>query len=237
MGMAIYHFVEGLAWSDSFLNSSMLLGGMGPVNRLHTTAGKVARGRLCAVCRPRLHRARRRDAGAGDSRRAAHVPHGNEAQTAPRLNRLQVVQKTALVRSTEAPVSLQIRPDIRDQYQSLFGAKTVNGRTLVVEDLIVQLDARDQRRAAGSCWPSATRFRTRSSGARPGTDSCPPTPRSAIRTAIAPPWGRSARDCWTASSAGRRPTPGDSIQPFRRRPTCCGQGSRAPVPRSISAWR
>ena len=35
--------------------------------------------------------------------------------------------------------SLQIRPDIRDQYQSLFGAKTLNGRTLVVEDLITQL--------------------------------------------------------------------------------------------------
>ncbi len=35
--------------------------------------------------------------------------------------------------------TLQIRPDIRDQYQSLFGAKTLNGRTLVVEDLITQL--------------------------------------------------------------------------------------------------
>ena len=35
--------------------------------------------------------------------------------------------------------NLQIRADIRDQYQSLFGAKTLNGRTLVVEDLIVQL--------------------------------------------------------------------------------------------------
>jgi len=40
MGMAIYHWVEGLAWSDSFLNSAMLLGGMGPVDRLTTTAGK-----------------------------------------------------------------------------------------------------------------------------------------------------------------------------------------------------
>ncbi len=36
-------------------------------------------------------------------------------------------------------MSLQIRPDIREQYQSLFGAKTLNGRTVVVEDLIVQL--------------------------------------------------------------------------------------------------
>lgn len=39
-GMAIYRYVEGLSWSDAFLNSAMLLGGMGPVNALHTTAGK-----------------------------------------------------------------------------------------------------------------------------------------------------------------------------------------------------
>ena len=39
-GMAIYHFVEGLGWSDAFLNSAMLLGGMGPVNPLCTTLGK-----------------------------------------------------------------------------------------------------------------------------------------------------------------------------------------------------
>ena len=39
-GMGIYHWVEGLAWSDSFLNAAMLLGGMGPVDQLHTTAGK-----------------------------------------------------------------------------------------------------------------------------------------------------------------------------------------------------
>jgi len=39
-GMAIYHWVEKLSWADSFLNAAMLLGGMGPVDRLHTTAGK-----------------------------------------------------------------------------------------------------------------------------------------------------------------------------------------------------
>ena len=39
-GMAIYHFVEGLGWPDAFLNAAMLLGGMGPVDKLHTTAGK-----------------------------------------------------------------------------------------------------------------------------------------------------------------------------------------------------
>ncbi len=40
MGMAIYHWVEGLSWSDAFLNASMLLGGMGPVNPIHTEIGK-----------------------------------------------------------------------------------------------------------------------------------------------------------------------------------------------------
>ena len=40
MGMAIYHWVEQLPWPYAFLYSAMLLGGMGPVNALHTTAGK-----------------------------------------------------------------------------------------------------------------------------------------------------------------------------------------------------
>jgi predicted Kef-type K+ transport protein len=40
LGMAIYHWVEKLSWADAFLNSAMLLGGMGPVDRLQTTAGK-----------------------------------------------------------------------------------------------------------------------------------------------------------------------------------------------------
>ena len=35
--------------------------------------------------------------------------------------------------------TLQIRPDILDQYASLFGTKAVNSRTLVVEDVIAQL--------------------------------------------------------------------------------------------------
>jgi hypothetical protein len=40
LGMAIYHWVERLPWADAFLNAAMLLGGMGPVDPLHTTAGK-----------------------------------------------------------------------------------------------------------------------------------------------------------------------------------------------------
>ncbi len=41
IGVLGYHFFEGLSWLDSLLNAAMLLGGMGPVNTLHTTAGKV----------------------------------------------------------------------------------------------------------------------------------------------------------------------------------------------------
>lgn len=39
-GMAIYHWPEHLSWPDAFLNAAMLLGGMGPVDRLQTTTGK-----------------------------------------------------------------------------------------------------------------------------------------------------------------------------------------------------
>ncbi len=41
IGVAGYHFLEGLSWVDALLNASMILGGMGPVNPLQTTAGKL----------------------------------------------------------------------------------------------------------------------------------------------------------------------------------------------------
>jgi hypothetical protein len=44
VGMAIYHFTERLDWIESFLNASMLLGGMGPVDKPCTTAGKIGAG-------------------------------------------------------------------------------------------------------------------------------------------------------------------------------------------------
>ncbi len=44
LGMAIYHWAEGLRWPDAFLNAAMLLGGMGPVDPLHTTVGKLLAG-------------------------------------------------------------------------------------------------------------------------------------------------------------------------------------------------
>lgn len=40
LGMAMYHWVEDLPWPDAFLNAAMLLGGMGPVDPPHKTAGK-----------------------------------------------------------------------------------------------------------------------------------------------------------------------------------------------------
>jgi len=41
IGMLGYHYLEKLSWIDSLVNASMLLGGMGPVNPLQTTAGKL----------------------------------------------------------------------------------------------------------------------------------------------------------------------------------------------------
>src|ERR1700690_2948505 len=41
IGIVGYHYLEGLSWIDSLLNASMILGGMGPVNPLQTTAGKL----------------------------------------------------------------------------------------------------------------------------------------------------------------------------------------------------
>jgi hypothetical protein len=41
MGVLGYHYFVGLSWVDALVNASMLLGGMGPVNELHTVAGKL----------------------------------------------------------------------------------------------------------------------------------------------------------------------------------------------------
>ncbi|MFO0838612.1 MAG: hypothetical protein U1D55_08775 [Phycisphaerae bacterium] len=41
VGILGYHFLEGLTWVDAVLNASMILFGMGPVNSLQTTAGKL----------------------------------------------------------------------------------------------------------------------------------------------------------------------------------------------------
>jgi hypothetical protein len=40
-GVAGYHFLGGLGWIDALLNASMILGGMGPVDRLESAPAKV----------------------------------------------------------------------------------------------------------------------------------------------------------------------------------------------------
>ncbi|HEY2525011.1 MAG TPA: hypothetical protein VGI29_08125 [Candidatus Binataceae bacterium] len=41
LGVCGYHFIEGLPWIDALLNASMILGGMGPVDPIHTRPGKL----------------------------------------------------------------------------------------------------------------------------------------------------------------------------------------------------
>jgi len=44
IGMLGYVAFERMSWIDAFLNASMLLGGMGPVNPPQTDAGKIFAG-------------------------------------------------------------------------------------------------------------------------------------------------------------------------------------------------
>ena len=41
LGALGYHMIAGLAWVDALLNASMILTGMGPVDRLETDAAKL----------------------------------------------------------------------------------------------------------------------------------------------------------------------------------------------------
>ena len=50
IGMVGYHILEGLSWIDAFLNASMLLGGMGPVNTPITLGGKLFAGLYALYC-------------------------------------------------------------------------------------------------------------------------------------------------------------------------------------------
>ena len=44
MGMVGYHWFADFGWLDSFLNASMLLGGMGEVGELHSSGAKLFAG-------------------------------------------------------------------------------------------------------------------------------------------------------------------------------------------------
>ena len=50
IGMVGYRMLEGYSWVDSFLNAAMLMGGMGPVNILHTDSGKIFAGVYALYC-------------------------------------------------------------------------------------------------------------------------------------------------------------------------------------------
>jgi hypothetical protein len=41
IGVSGYHYLAHLNWIDSLLNASMILGGMGPVDPLHSSAAKI----------------------------------------------------------------------------------------------------------------------------------------------------------------------------------------------------
>jgi hypothetical protein len=41
IGIVGYHEFEGLSWVDATVNAAMILGGMGPINELHSNAGKL----------------------------------------------------------------------------------------------------------------------------------------------------------------------------------------------------
>ena len=41
IGVLGYHFIAGFSWVDALLNAAMILAGMGPVDRLDTSAGKI----------------------------------------------------------------------------------------------------------------------------------------------------------------------------------------------------
>jgi hypothetical protein len=44
IGVFGYHWIGHLAWVDAFLNASMILGGMGPVDAMTTDEGKIFAG-------------------------------------------------------------------------------------------------------------------------------------------------------------------------------------------------
>jgi hypothetical protein len=49
-GMVGYHAIEDLSWADAFLNASMLLGGMGPLEHERSTSGKLFEGLYALYC-------------------------------------------------------------------------------------------------------------------------------------------------------------------------------------------
>lgn len=44
VGICGYHWIAGLPWVDAFMNASMIVGGMGPVDLLTTDSAKIFAG-------------------------------------------------------------------------------------------------------------------------------------------------------------------------------------------------
>jgi hypothetical protein len=49
-GVAGYHYLEHLPWIDALLDSSMIMGGMGPVDPIKSTAGKLFASAYALYC-------------------------------------------------------------------------------------------------------------------------------------------------------------------------------------------
>ncbi len=54
IGMVGYHELEGLSWTDSYLNAAMILSGMGQVDPLEHRVRQNFRRHLCAFLRHRF---------------------------------------------------------------------------------------------------------------------------------------------------------------------------------------
>ncbi len=50
VGMTGYHFIAGMQWVDAYLNSAMILSGMGPIGDLDNSAAKIFAGTYAIVC-------------------------------------------------------------------------------------------------------------------------------------------------------------------------------------------
>jgi hypothetical protein len=50
LGMAGYHYLGGMSWVDGFLNSAMLIGGMGPTTPVVGNAAKLFSGMYALYC-------------------------------------------------------------------------------------------------------------------------------------------------------------------------------------------
>ena len=80
IGMSGYEYFEDLPWRNAFLNSAMLLGGMGPVDPVKTDGGKLFAG-IYALRGPRLYRDRGPGVHAHPASRPAQVSLGRQSLT------------------------------------------------------------------------------------------------------------------------------------------------------------